>query len=401
MTNYSGPRRFSSPPTAQELERLVADLAELYDSFNLGPQPRFAVPLGIARSDVTLQFGKSQRVDTGKGQSVRALLPEPDARYTGRTVCLVRSSALGSIRVVSPRRETLIDGRSSVTLPAFVGAYLFLFDGKHWREVNIPLTPSEDPNQDALMTVDGAIMWSSRAPRVLDTTYAPVALYQFSNGAPNGLLDVSGVANAHLTVSAGTERYAWMHPQMQGLLLDGASEMIHNAANATVALTGDMSVIWTGTILAFPGATQPTLVAHGAAGELAAANILYSLFQNNAATTDGRLLTYQHERGAGVDEIYAFGTAWTFPNVITQFGFRRTANVIQGFNQGYPWAAASAALGAPTDGGSGRLRVGGFNGASFFTGIVSSLAIYNRALTNAEFLERYNYTLGPAFGRKG
>lgn len=277
-------------------------------------------------------------------------------------------------------------------------------DGTNWREFSTEvgmLRPSTNPNTDALMTVDGLVTWASRAPRPLDTTYAPVALYQFSNGAPNGLLDVSGVANAHLTVSAGTERYGWMHPYMQGLLLDGATEMIHNAFNAAVALTGDMSAIWIGTILSFPGATQPTLFGHGAAGELAAANILYGLFQNNAATTDGRLLTYLHEQGAGVDEPHAFGTAWTFPNVITLFGFSRSGNVIRGYAQGYPWAAASGVLNAPTDGGNGRLRVGGFAGGSFFSGMCGSLALYNRVLTPDEFLERYNYTLGPAFGRKG
>jgi hypothetical protein len=327
----------------------------------------------VTKTGARVRAGQCVVVDSTS--AVELLLLEPTAGDETKELLVVKRKAAGTVRLRPI--ATTINSAASVLLHG-VGVYVVAVAlGAFWMRELLPA-----------------------APRPLDTTYSPVALYQFSNGAATGLNDVSGVANAHLSVSAGTARYAWLHPQMQGFLFDGATELIHNAFNATIALAGDMSAIWTGAIQSFPAAGTPGLFAHGTPGGTSAVNILYSLWQSNAAATDPPALHYQHEQGAGVPETHQAGTAWTFPCVITQFGFSRIGNVIRFYNQGYPWGSASAALNAPTGGGSGRLRVGAWGGGSFFSGIVSDLALYSRGLAAAEFLERFNSTLGPAFGRK-
>lgn len=133
MTEYTGPRRFSSPPTAQELERLVEELVSALDRFGRGGPRRFDLPLGMVRTGSTaLGFGRAVRIDTSGGDTVRAVLPIPDSRFGGLTAGLVRMSSSGTITVV-PAEDATIDGSTTLTLPTDLGVYEFLFDGRHWR----------------------------------------------------------------------------------------------------------------------------------------------------------------------------------------------------------------------------------------------------------------------------
>ncbi len=130
-TSYDGPRKFSSPPTAQELERLVVDLSNLIDDLRKGP--KFKPRLGVERRDCTLEVGVAVRVDTSSGQTVRAMLP--DARASaGRIAMLVRMSGLGSIDVVATP-GVMVDGGSIYSVSSDVFALPFFSDGFAWYSV--------------------------------------------------------------------------------------------------------------------------------------------------------------------------------------------------------------------------------------------------------------------------
>ncbi len=127
--NYEAPRKFSSPPTAQELERLARDVQALYQAAPsvVTLRPR----LGIARGNVTLGIGEMVRIDTSGGQTVRAALP--DVRRAG--ICgLIRMSGLGAVDVV-PAPGTVVDFLSIYSVSSDVGAWLFYSDSIAWFSV--------------------------------------------------------------------------------------------------------------------------------------------------------------------------------------------------------------------------------------------------------------------------
>ncbi len=130
-TSYDGPRKFSSPPTAQELERLVTDLSDLIDDLRKGP--KFPPRIGVERKDCSLEVGASVRVDTSQGQTVRATLPDVRASG-GRVAVLVRMSGLGAIDVI-PQSGVKVDGIDIYSVSADVFALPFFSDGFAWYSV--------------------------------------------------------------------------------------------------------------------------------------------------------------------------------------------------------------------------------------------------------------------------
>lgn len=130
MTDFSAPRRFSSPPTAQELERLADAVAGLFDEvrFRVAMKPR----LGIARgASVTLGYNEIVRIDTDGGNTVRALLPSV---IKGGLCGLIRMSGNGAIDVY-PQPGNAVDNLSVYSVSADVGAWLFYSDSINWYSV--------------------------------------------------------------------------------------------------------------------------------------------------------------------------------------------------------------------------------------------------------------------------
>lgn len=127
MNGFDAPRRFSSPPTAQELDRLAEAVEVLYRAAPgvVALRPR----QGIFRKDVTLCVGEAVRIDTSGGQSVRALLP--DVRRYG-VAGLIRMSGLGAVDVIPSDPTATIDGIGIFSVSSNEGMYPFYSDGLNW-----------------------------------------------------------------------------------------------------------------------------------------------------------------------------------------------------------------------------------------------------------------------------
>lgn len=130
MTESSAPRRFSSPPTALELERLAEAVERLYQEIRFGValRPR----LGIVRAgSVTLGYNEIVRIDTDSGNTIAARLP--DVRRSG--LCgLIRMSGAGAVDVY-PQPGRFVDNLSVYSVSTDVGAWLFYSDGVAWYSV--------------------------------------------------------------------------------------------------------------------------------------------------------------------------------------------------------------------------------------------------------------------------
>lgn len=247
-----------------------------------------------------------------------------------------------------------------------------------------------------VLTWDGT-NWTPSTPGIgaiehLDTTYDPVALYLFEES----LADSSG-NGFDLTVESGTEAYGDIAPLKLGFYF-ASTRLIHNTFQSLLAITGDMSIITTvqldanftdvGAIVAFGG---------NIASDTTANNYLYHM---RGVSGVPRMLRWFSEQAAGADSTYTITGARGLGVIhnLLQIGVRRESNVIQFFANGRPLGPASSALATPTDGSSGRLRLGGDSGANTNAHMMFDLGIYASALTNNQFGELYNGTLGQASG---
>jgi hypothetical protein len=241
-----------------------------------------------------------------------------------------------------------------------------------------------------LKNTEGDLGWSKLWPPAPNTVssiglmFSPVACYQFSRGYPSGIQDVSG-SGFDLALHAGQVNYANYGMFKQGFYFDGATRLYVPGFHSELALTGDMTCLWLGIPFSFPsGSSSAVIVEHSGNGETEALNTLYSLVQGRGTA---QTLNFVSEHGAGLDDSFPIGSAWAVPQALVLFGFTRKDGRVQGYcNSGFVnhhWADA-VALATPTGGGSGRLLVGGTWTGSYFYGVLDSLGIWNRALTDDE-----------------
>ena len=83
---------------------------------------------------------------------------------------------------------------------------------------------------------------------------------------------------------------------------------------------------------------------------------------------------------------------------------RRSSNQISFFQNGRQLGATSGTLTTPTDGGSGGFMVGAhWSSGAFPSGyaemVIASLKVIPSALTDAQILDEYNYTIGNMYPR--
>lgn len=249
MTNYGGPRRFSSPPTAQELERLVSDLADLFERVAGGVALRLGIPLGIKREDFPLRFGFVSRVDTTRGQTIRALLPTPENSAAGKTVSLVRVSANGSIRVVPTGGKAgiltkpLIDGEKEWVVPPIPATYLLFFDGKNWSKLGGAVVdsgptigaPWHSPGRPYTARVEGPTVLASGTHTALDIDGHGYITQVFMSVAGS---DAAGRQNTRLKVYVDGET----SPSINVMLVDMACARGVEATNVAPHTDGALHV---------------------------------------------------------------------------------------------------------------------------------------------------------------
>jgi len=222
-----------------------------------------------------------------------------------------------------------------------------------------------------------------------DTTYSPAGLWQLNND----LTDASGNGFT-LTVDAGTVRYTDVYPGLRGIIFDGSTRLIYNAATATLQITGDVTL----EMLFIPltrTITGKYLSCNASGGSAGSDNYLYSVGFNTSVSSGS--WEWQSQHGTNTSDTYDIPNNPTL-NALNHVAVTRTSNVVQNYLNGVAWGAASSGLTTPTGGSISKFRIGGSSGVNGPTCIIASVKVIASALTSAQVKSEYNNTLGNFYG---
>jgi len=233
-----------------------------------------------------------------------------------------------------------------------------------------------------------------RTIKALDNAYRPVGNWSFDIAPGTTVADLSGYG-CTLSIETGTMRTTNMHPTFGGVYFDGATNLRNVTPQPQLQIHSDLTIIIMGMWADLPG-TVTTWLSYGTAGETSDTNVLYM-----AQFDSSSQFVYFSEHGAGVnDTANTLSTAGRYQPFL--LCMTRTAG--GELNHGLNGVFAGSSFGTvtlPTDGVNGIVRIGADNvGANFLKAILGQIVIYNTVLTGAQFLERYNSSLGGAFGFK-
>jgi len=224
--------------------------------------------------------------------------------------------------------------------------------------------------------------------------YSPVALWQL-----NGNLLDSGPNGFTLTTETsgtGGERYANIG-NLQGFYLDGNTDLVYNALEPKLQITGDVTVEFLANIVAL---SVCTVIGTGDPGTDTDPNNnqLYTLSWNDSSSAGSSILW---ETGAGTD----VKTQTTFsPSGICHIALVKSqgGTAVQLFCNGAPVAPATSGLTAATGGSNSKLRIGadasGSSSTVKATGWICSVKVIASALSSGQVKDEYNRTLGPVLG---
>lgn len=364
----------STPETTQrEIARFAGTAEEMFEGLAGQYAPRWKVTQRVTNSTTRPQLkrGELTLVDSANG-SVRLYLPRMTPKEAGLACGFIKRSVSNAVHLQCAGSGVLINGLTALENLTQIGFHYVMWDGTAWwvREPRARVQPHS-------------------------TSYSPLGLWQFSattTGGGTGLTDSSG--NGYdLTLENGTQRYAHITQTMQGLYLDGLSNVLLNSAEANFRITGDLTAEMIFLHLA-PAVNNTYWFSHEANGELEADNILYGLGYFGAAPTVG----WFQESGVGVDRTATPANIGPTPGVLCHWAVTRTSDVVRIYNNGHQWGSASATLTTATGGTNGRFRIGGLAASGRIIGVVSSFKLLTRALTETEIRGEYNYTMGGAFG---
>lgn len=228
------------------------------------------------------------------------------------------------------------------------------------------------------------------------------------------LLDTSGNS---FTLSAqagavGAPTFGELWPGFVGYAnIGGANQgLFRNSADATLRLTGDMTIQFLAAFDEWPAADE-FLVAHGSenADATASNNYLYALHTSGNAQALG--LGWHQESSTGTDANFApgnVGSSAASP-IPALYRYRpiavavtRASGVVQMYLNGKAWGPPSSALTTPTSGTSGRLYVltDSAGGATDMHMKIASLRILSVARSAGDILADYNATMGLVFGER-
>lgn len=247
-------------------------------------------------------------------------------------------------------------------------------------------------------------LWTTSAPRparTWDNAYSPVGNWPLDGidtaAGEHRLTDISG-NGFDLSVETGTEQFSMLGYGLQGFFFDGATNLVRSPATPELLIPGAMTVMMLVVGVDELPAINGYLVSHGNSGELQVDNTVYALGQSSANRT---WFSFQ-EHDAGINDGTPIQTYFSAGTQIHQIGYRKTApsggqQQVQLFLDGHKWGG-TATITATNGGSSGRLRFGREVLTNFWTGTMASAVIWDRALTDAQLLERYNYALGRIYG---
>lgn len=221
-----------------------------------------------------------------------------------------------------------------------------------------------------------------------DTTYSPIALFQF-----NGNINDSSGNNRHLTVNTGTEAYSEVSPTLQGIKFNNLKL---TSTNAAFRLSGDMTIEFIMNMNPDNASDWAMIFSCSGAGEGQAENFLYSLYTRTP--TQNRFFTSLWEYGAGVN--VQFDNTGIVPYYQTiHIAYVREANVVSIYVNGQLYGNTSGTLLPPDGGTNTSFWVGGGLSDTNFSGIITSLKVIGRALTSIEVNSEFERTLGSLYSR--
>ncbi len=224
--------------------------------------------------------------------------------------------------------------------------------------------------------------------------YSPVALWQLNgnllDGGPNGFgLTVE-------TAGTGGERYATIG-NLQGFYLDGNTDLVYNALEPKLQITGDVTVELLANIVAL---SVCTVIGTGDPGTDTDPNNnqLYTLNWNDSSSA-GTSVVWETGAGSDVKTQTVFSPSGLCHVALVK---SQGGTAVQVFCNGLPVAPAVTGLTAATVGSNSKLRIGSDSSGSTSTvkatGWVASVKVVASALSAGQVKDEYNRTLGPVLG---
>jgi hypothetical protein len=221
--------------------------------------------------------------------------------------------------------------------------------------------------------------------RPLDTRYGP----------SDPILDSSGNGNT-LTVETGTKRTSTLDPTVGGLLFDGATVLFVAGTPAVLRIAGALTLVMQFVWWDLPagGGALRTIVSHGQLpGAAPATNYQYRWGMDNLSQGQ-----FFNQHGSVVnDGGTTLSTAARYqPSLVA---ITRSAGGVLRHGLNGLFAGGSFGTTALPDGGTTtHFRVGGDANSNFFIGVICSIGVYSKVLTDAQFLDLYNSTMGSTYG---
>lgn len=229
------------------------------------------------------------------------------------------------------------------------------------------------------------------APQYHDTTFSPVALWQF-----NGDLTDSSGNGFDLLTGTGTERYASLFTGFQMLNMNLVARRSIN--DSLLTLTGEWTIECLVSVPANETGADRTLISFEGGTEFENTNHLYNIRLNGSNNLENFC---EYSTGANSFRATSIPQSDLRPIrhlAVTQSSDGKTNRFyIDGVFQ-----EEVTATNAPTGGTNSRIGINGHqdNSARFVDddGLIASVKIIASKLSDSEIASEYNRTLGPVYG---
>lgn len=224
-----------------------------------------------------------------------------------------------------------------------------------------------------------------RSLRYHTTRFDPVGLWQLDGT----LADTSG-NGFDLTVNTGDEAYTDIAPGMLGAYFDGATTLAAGAGATALNITGDLTIECVIRPQAVDEGGRQLCIQHSGIPRAAeATNHVYAL----ALLDPNNALALFNVSGGGLGtENTGFINDSIIPSTLNHLAVTRASDVITFYLNGVQIGTPQGPVDPSSGGGSGLFHLGGFTG-EFFTGVLSSVKIVDRALTAVEVNDEAQFTV--------
>lgn len=357
-------------------------------------------------TQVQLAWGDMNRLPPTS--PVVAFLPRVTAKQIGVPLVISKAYATG-VAMVQPagvgidgRTQPTVDGLPTGFQMSEAGQRTLMTDGANWFSQR---GGAGGGGAGAAVSTPSGVFPTASAWK-LTSNYSPIGLWQFNET----LDDTSGLQQPPFSINRGSVKYTDINPGVKALVCGGPTGLVlrlpHTGVASLLRTPGDISVQMivqqTSETLSDAAGSSPLLGYRGRLRTVTgndADNSLWGIFQG----PDGVQDWYTEAVGGAGFSAFVLSPRVPPPGVRTLLlGARRAAGVVQHFLDGKP--LGSVASGAtPGGGSSGVFWLGGQTAANESAApqmVISSLKICNNAMSDAQFLDDYNASLGQVYGSR-